>query len=239
VVAPNGAEHGLSHAAVGLEELPEMTMTARPPDPQRADVEFLCGAYRLDRGQVHPFLRDLPAVIVVSSDYDRHPELRSLVGLLEHDVSEALPGNWVTRSALVDLVLVHVLRQWWDDVGEAGRPAVTDVAIAAALREMHGLLRHRWTVQQLARAAGMSRTAFSRRFTALVGEPPMTYLTQRRLAHGACLLRQTEYPLATIARLVGYSTEFAFANAFRREYGLAPGRFRALPDPVPRQPAAL
>jgi AraC-like DNA-binding protein len=142
----------------------------------------------------------------------------------------------VTRSALVDLVLVHVLRQWWDGVGEAGRPAVPDVAIATAQREMHGLPRHRWTVQQLARAAGMSRTAFIRRFTAVVGAPPMTYLTQRRLAHGARLLRQTEYPLATIAHLVGYSTEFAFANAFRREYGLAPGRFRALPDPVPRHP---
>ncbi|MDQ1033654.1 AraC-like DNA-binding protein [Streptomyces sp. V3I8] len=72
----------------------------------------------------------------------------------------------------------------------------------------------------------MSRTAFAKRFTALVGQPPMTYLTGWRLANGARLLRETDAPLATIAREVGYSTEFAFSASFRREYGISPGRFR-------------
>ncbi|MGI3199186.1 helix-turn-helix transcriptional regulator [Streptomyces sp. GLT-R25] len=62
----------------------------------------------------------------------------------------------------------------------------------------------------------------------MVGKPPMTYLTGRRLSHGARLLRETKAPLATIARQVGYSTEFAFGAAFRREYGISPGRFRDL-----------
>jgi AraC-like DNA-binding protein len=240
VVVPNGAEHGLGHAPAGLDALPVMTTTARAPDPRPADVEFLCGAYRLDRGQVHPFLRGLPDVIVVSPDHERRPELRSLVGLLEDDLSEARSGNWVTRSALVDLMLVHVLRQWQEEAATPDWPAVTDPGVVAALREIHGRPQHRWTLQQLTEAAGMSRTAFNRRFTALVGTPPMTYLTRCRLAFGARLLRQTGYPLAAIARRVGYSTEFAFAHAFRREYGLAPGRFRDHPDPIPRQshPAA-
>jgi AraC-like DNA-binding protein len=237
VVAPNGAEHGLCHAPARLEDLPAMTMTAEPPGPRPADFAFLCGAYRLDRGPLHPFLRAMPNVIVVTPDYDGHPELRSLAGLLEDDVAEARSGNWVTRSALVDLMLVHVLRQCSEETGTAGPPAVTDPAIVAALGAIHGDPRHRWTVQQLAKVAGMSRTAFSRRFTAVVGKPPMTYLTHWRLAHGARLLRQTKDPLATIARQVGYSTEFAFAGAFRREYGVAPGRFRHHPDPIPRQPA--
>jgi AraC-like DNA-binding protein len=213
-------------------------VTAEPPGPRPADFEFLCGAYRLDRGRIHPFLRAMPDVIVVTPDYDGHPELRSLAALLEDDVAEARPGNWVTRSALVDLLLVHVLRQWQEETGTVDGPAVTDPAIVAALRVIHGHPRHRWTVQRLAEVAGMSRTAFGHRFTAQVGTPPMTYLTRWRLAQGARLLLQTKDPLATIARQVGYSTEFAFAGAFRREYGVAPGRFRHHPDPLPRQPRA-
>jgi AraC-like DNA-binding protein len=72
----------------------------------------------------------------------------------------------------------------------------------------------------------MSRVAFTRRFTSVVGKPPMTYLRQWRLSCAARLLRETDASLAAIARQVGYSTEFAFAGAFRREYGVPPGRFR-------------
>jgi AraC-like DNA-binding protein len=72
----------------------------------------------------------------------------------------------------------------------------------------------------------MPRTAFTRRFSAVVGQPPMSYLIGWRLDRGARLLRETDAPLATIARQVGYSTEFAFSGAFRREYGVSPSRFR-------------
>jgi AraC-like DNA-binding protein len=84
----------------------------------------------------------------------------------------------------------------------------------------------RWTVRDLGAAVGMSKTAFARRFTAMVGQPPLTYLTWWRLSTGARLLRDTDAPLAAIAHQVGYTSEFAFANAFRREFGTAPGRFR-------------
>jgi AraC-like DNA-binding protein len=73
---------------------------------------------------------------------------------------------------------------------------------------------------------GMSRATFTRRFTSQVGKPPMTYLIGWRLNCAARLLRETDASLAAIARQVGYSTEFAFAGAFRREYGVSPGRFR-------------
>jgi AraC-like DNA-binding protein len=234
VIAPNGAEHGLSHAQVRLDKLPVFTRTAAQVS-RPADAEFLCGAYRLDHGQLHPLLRGLPKVIVVSPDYDHHPQQRALVDLLENDLSNADPGNWVTRSALVDLVLVRALRQWHDESGTSSWTTAGDPAVATALNEIHDRPGHQWTVGQLAGVAGMSRTSFNRRFTAQVGQPPMTYVTRWRLAYAARLLRQTTSPLAAIAREVGYSTEFAFANAFSREYGLAPGRFRDDPDPLPRQ----
>jgi AraC-like DNA-binding protein len=89
----------------------------------------------------------------------------------------------------------------------------------------------------------MPRTAFTRRFTTAVGQPPMSYLITWRLGRGARLLRETDAPLAAIAHQVGYSTEFAFSAAFRREYGLPPSHFRhtqaaAVPDLRPHRRAA-
>jgi AraC-like DNA-binding protein len=91
---------------------------------------------------------------------------------------------------------------------------------------MHREPAHPWTVRSLGEVAGLSRTAFARRFTALVGQPPLAYLTWWRLTVAARLLRRTDAPLAAIAAKVGYGSEFAFAAAFRREYGIAPGRYR-------------
>lgn len=237
VFAPHGTEHGLSHAVRALGTLPVASTGPRPPDPASADIEFLCGAYRLDRGQVHLFLRRLPDIIHVSPDYDRRPELRSLIDLLDDDITESRPGTEVTRAALADLLLVHTLRLWQEEQGEAVWPAVKDAAIAAALREIHERPQVPWTVQRLSELSGISRTAFTRRFTAAVGEPPMAYLIGWRLMRGAQLLRETKAPLTVVARQVGYSSEFAFANAFRREFGIAPGRFRHHETKLARHPA--
>ncbi|WP_327398072.1 helix-turn-helix transcriptional regulator [Streptomyces phaeochromogenes] len=240
VLTPFGAELGFSHAAGLLKDLPlaaevvsedPHSLDPSSPDPSSpdpADVEFLCGAYWLDHGQVHPYLRALPELLVVSPGHDRALQLRLLADLLAVDVSDAPPGSGATRPALLDLLLTHALRQWLEQNRDADRPETDDPAIAVALREIHTSLHKPWTVEQLGKTVGMSRTAFTKRFTTMVGKPPMTYLTGRRLSHGARLLRETKAPLATIARQVGYSTEFAFGAAFRREYGISPGRFRDL-----------
>ncbi|MFF3710561.1 AraC family transcriptional regulator [Streptomyces phaeochromogenes] len=255
VLTPFGAELGFSHAPGLLKDLPlaaeVVSEGPRNPDlhspepsshdphspdphspepssPDPADVEFLCGAYWLDHGQVHPYLRALPELLVVSPGHDRALQLRLLADLLAVDVSDAPPGSGATRPALLDLLLTHALRQWLEQNRDADRPETDDPAIAVALREIHTSPHKPWTVEQLGKSVGMSRTAFTKRFTAMVGKPPMTYLTGRRLSHGARLLRETKAPLATIARQVGYSTEFAFGAAFRREYGISPGRFRDL-----------
>ncbi|MFC8664874.1 AraC family transcriptional regulator [Streptomyces sp. NPDC057199] len=230
VLTPFGAELGFSHAPGLLKDLPTAAAVVsedrHSPDP--TDAEFLCGAYWLDHGQVHPYLRSLPELLVVSPGHDRALQLRLLADLLAVDVSDTQPGSGATRPALLDLLLTHALRQWLEQNRDAERTEIDDPAIALALREIHSSLHKPWTVQQLGKSVGMSRTAFTKRFTAMVGKPPMTYLTGRRLSHGARLLRETKAPLATIARQVGYSTEFAFGAAFRREYGISPGRFRDL-----------
>jgi AraC-like DNA-binding protein len=91
---------------------------------------------------------------------------------------------------------------------------------------VHDAPVRRWAVEELGARAGLSRAAFSRRFTALVGQPPLTYPTRWRLTLGAKLLRESELPLTSIAERCGYSSSFAFANAFKREHGTSPGRYR-------------
>jgi AraC-like DNA-binding protein len=231
VLSSSGAQHGFNHVPCALEDLPPVVMGPIPPAPGPCDFEFLCGAYRLEHGRAPQYLRALPDLIAVTPDYDRNPEMRALVSLLGAAAPKTGMGAGATLPALLDLILVDVLRQWHEQHGAAGWTNTADPAIAAALREIHENPERQWTVSRLSEVAGMPRTAFTRRFTTVVGQPPMSYLINWRLSRGARLLRETDAPLATIARQVGYSTEFAFAGAFRREYGVPPGRFRRTPAP--------
>jgi transcriptional regulator GlxA family with amidase domain len=126
-------------------------------------------------------------------------------------------------------VLLTALREWLDRP-DSGAPqwysAQHDPAIGAALDLIHSDPAHRWSVAELAARTAMSRAAFSRRFTALVGEPPMSYLTCWRLCLASDLLRDTDHTLAAVARQVGYANAYALSAAFTRFYGVRPGEFR-------------
>ncbi|GHF69774.1 AraC family transcriptional regulator [Amycolatopsis bartoniae] len=235
VLTTCGTEHGLSRTPCALAELPPVVMGPFPPAPGPFDFEFLCGSYRLDHGRVPQYLRTLPGLIVVSGRPGRHPELQALVALLRRDTTGTGMGAGATRPALQDLILVHALRRWHEQHDDAAPwPTTGDPGVDAALRAMHQNPGRQWTVAQLGDLAGMSRTAFSRRFAGVVGQPPKGYLIRCRLAHGARLLRETDATLATIARRIGYSTEFAFSSAFRREYGTSPSHFRVGGRPARR-----
>ncbi|MGA5170737.1 MULTISPECIES: AraC family transcriptional regulator [Streptomyces] len=254
VLLPHGAVHGMSDSADHrVDQLPLDTTAAGTSstvtgvdigigvgvgvgvEPAGADDEgdhtlLLCGAYRLDRGVVHPFLRGLPDVLHLPARLGRHASLRSTIDLIATDLTEGRPGADVALPALLDLLLVYALRAWLEDQcpQEAGGwcAALKDPAVAAALDRMHRDPAHPWTVRELADAVGLSRTTFAARFTAYVGRPPMAYLTWWRLCTAARMLRDSSAPLAGIARQVGYGSEFAFAHAFKREFGTAPGGFR-------------
>ncbi|WP_233508117.1 helix-turn-helix transcriptional regulator [Spongiactinospora gelatinilytica] len=98
--------------------------------------------------------------------------------------------------------------------------------VSRALDAIHRDPAHRWTVESLGAHAGLSRAGFARRFTTLVGRPPLAYLTWWRLSVAARLLRESDASVAAVADRVGYGSEFAFGNAFKREHGLSPGRYR-------------
>jgi AraC-like DNA-binding protein len=213
-----------------------------PPDGPPADIStdgsaaatvMLCGAYLLDRSRTHPLLDDLPEVIHLPARVGHHPGLRAAVDLLGGELEQPRPGSDAMLPALLDVLLLHILRAWFDEQSAHGvatgwAAALRDPAVAAGLRAIHSDPGRPWTVAELASHAGLSRAAFARRFAALVGQPPQAYLTWWRLTLAARLLHDTDAPLATVARMVGYTSEFAFAHAFKRELGLAPGGFRRI-----------
>ncbi|MER7347690.1 AraC family transcriptional regulator [Streptomyces aurantiacus] len=199
-----------------------------------ADVEVMCGKYRLDRAQAHPLLAELPDVVHLPARPDRHPELRAALGLLAHETqgeAGGRPGGDIAVPGLLDLLLVYSIRAWLADRAEAGAPgwapALRDPAVATALRLLHSDPAHPWTNDRLAARAGVSRATLARRFTPLVGRPPMAYLSWWRVTRAAALLREGGAPLDAIARRVGYGSPYALSHAFSREFGTTPGRYRA------------
>ncbi|MFG1703711.1 AraC family transcriptional regulator [Nonomuraea sp. M3C6] len=196
-----------------------------------AETVTLCCGYQLDPGRTHPVLGALPDVIHLPTTLGRHPELRAAVELLAGEIDNPRLGADTVVTSLLDMLQLYILRAWFDREGEAcahtgWAAALADPAISRALDAIHRAPAQRWTVESLGAYAGLSRAGFARRFTSLVGQPPLAYLTWWRLASAALLLRESDASVAEVATRVGYGSEFAFGNAFKREYGLAPGKYR-------------
>lgn len=191
----------------------------------------LCGAYQLDLSRTHPLLLTLPDLIHLPAQRDRHPELNSAVELLAAEVENARLGTDAAVPALLDVLLLYILRIWFNGQSSLGNTtgwaaAINDRPVTAALHAIHRDPASPWTVAKLAAEAGLSRAPFARRFALLIGQPPLSYLTWWRMTTAAHLLRTSDAPLRSIATQVGYTSEFAFANAFKRTHGTAPGTYR-------------
>jgi AraC-like DNA-binding protein len=211
VLVPHGAAHVLSDTGPG----------------PAIRTSMLCGAYHLDRSSPHPLLAELPQLIHVPAQIGRHRSLQGAVALLGAEIQEPSTGSDAAIPNLLELLLLFVLRAWAEERPHERWPtALSDPVVASALRMIHHDPARPWSVAELGSHAGMSRAAFARRFTRLVGIPPLAYLTRWRLTLAAAQLRDNDLPLTSIARLSGYTSPYAFANAFKRQHGIAPGRYR-------------
>lgn len=237
VFLAHGQGHGLASGPdVPLGEvrlLPDGTWSG-PPEERgagRPDTVTLCGTYRLDRDRGRRLLAELPDVLHLPAQVGGHRALRAAVELLGMELEEQRPGTDAIVTSLLDTLLLYILRAWCEREHTTGRgrgwaAALADPAVAAALCALHGAPGRAWTVAELGLVAGLSRAAFARRFTALMGEPPLTYLTWWRMTTAGRLLRHDDLSLSQVAGRTGYTSEFAFAKAFKREFGVAPGRYR-------------
>ncbi|GLW98531.1 AraC family transcriptional regulator [Microtetraspora sp. NBRC 16547] len=188
-------------------------------------VVLLIGTYR-PRSEISRRLLDaLPPLLALPGDAWESP----LIALLEQEISRDDPGQEVVLDRLLDLLLVTVLRAWFFRP-EAGTPgwyhASGDPLVGPALRLLHDDPARPWTVSTLASEVGASRAALYRRFTELVGEPPMAYLTGWRLAIAADLLQDSDATIGAVAGQVGYGSAFALSTAFKRVRGISPREYR-------------
>jgi AraC-like DNA-binding protein len=210
-------------------------------DGPGAETVLLCASYMFDRARGHPLLDELPDLIHLPSRLGRHPSLRSAIELLGNELDIPLAGTEAILPSLVDMLLLFILRAWYDEQTEPTTPcwasALNDPAMTAALGGIHRHPERQWTVEDLAGLAGLSRAAFAKKFTAVVGQPPLTYLTWWRMTTAARLLRDSDAPLRTVAAGAGYASEFAFAKAFKREFGVPPGVYRRRTDTACLTPA--
>jgi AraC-like DNA-binding protein len=193
-------------------------------DP-RGDTVFLVGAYDNLSDISDRLLRALPPVLSLTRGEWESP----LVTLLCDEVVKDEPGQAAVLDRLLDLLLTAVLKAWFAQ-NDTNRPVwwrfQGDRIIEKALHIMHDKPAHPWTLDSLAAEAGASRSSLARRFQDLVGEPPMTFLKNWRMALAADLLCQPGETVGTVAGKVGYATPFAFSAAFKRVRGLSPQAHR-------------
>jgi AraC-like DNA-binding protein len=192
-------------------------------DPEGATM-MLVGTYEKAGAISARMLGALPRTLKVQVDAWSRP----LVDLLAAEVVRDEPGQEVVLDRLLDLLVVGAVRQWM--AGEAASPwhrAATDPVVAPAIRLLKGDPARAWTVASLAAEVGVSRALLARRFTDAVGEPPMAFLTEWRLALAADLLRDTDATIGAVAHQVGYGSPFALSTAFKRAHGVSPKQYRA------------
>ncbi|WP_028476932.1 AraC family transcriptional regulator [Nocardia sp. CNY236] len=186
---------------------------------------LLTGTYTMQSEVSRRLLNTLPSLLVVSGDSWDSP----LIPLLASEIVKDDPGQEAILDRLLDLLLIAVLREWftrpWGEAPGWYR-AYQDPVVGRALRMLHHNPDQPWTVASLAAETGVSRAALARRFTALVGEPPMSYLTDWRLALAADLLCEPDATVAAVARQVGYGSSFALSTAFKRRRGVSPREHR-------------
>lgn len=193
-------------------------------------AQVVSGAYQLWNAPLHPFLREMPPWLVLRRDsVESLSPLAMTIGLLDAEARRGELGASTIVHGLLDAVFTYALRellarQASDQAGWS--LAVRDPQIRRALSLLHEDCAKPWTLETLARAAGLSRTALAERFRQALGDTPLNHLRMLRMQKAMQLLANTEHSLEQIAGAVGYQDAFGFSKVFKRSTGQAPRAFR-------------
>jgi AraC-like DNA-binding protein len=186
---------------------------------------------RFDPYLADRLIRLLPETLQLRTHADDDNWLHGTIRFIAQEARQRLPGSETVITRLADILVIQAIRTWVESVRAEEHgwiAALHDRQIGKALSLMHRRPEHDWRVATLAREVGMSRSGFSARFTALVGESVLQYLTGLRMQLAHRELRETSDSLAKIAERVGYQSEPAFNRAFKRVVGMPPGAVRKL-----------
>jgi AraC-like DNA-binding protein len=238
VVLPHGSAHQMGG---GPDVAATPVMSLLPPSSEEGfpalvhggggpEVTLLCGFLGCDRPIFDPLLTGLPPLIVARRREPGGEWLDTTVRYMLREVgAQPRPGGRSMQMRLTEILFVEVLRRHLEELPEHESgwiAALRDPHIGRAVAELHADPSREWTVTDLARCAGVSRSGLADRFRRLVGQSPIEYLTRWRLQLAARLLRAEDVSIAEIADRVGYDSEAAFHRAFKRFAGVTPATWR-------------
>lgn len=239
VVIPHGAAHVLSddpaREPVALDEVVSRSgyngrgALAYGGSGGGQASQLFCGHFEFDEGAIHPLLTALPSSIHIPNTESMNAIwLDPVMRFVASEVMGGRAGADAIVYRLTEIVFIQVVRSFVDRAGEAAGclAGVLDEHLGKALSVVHLAPERPWTVEAMAREAGLSRTVFAERFTRLIGMTPFGYITQWRMHVARRHLMDTERSLVEIAEATGYQSESAFARAFKRQFGVSPGNLR-------------
>ncbi len=195
-----------------------------------ARTRMICGFLGCDCAESNPVLATLPPALKLSLEKGGAAEwIRSTFHYAAEEVAAGRPGSVTVLAKLSELLFVETVRRYVENLpdGQTGWLAgLRDTHVARALALLHRDIARPWTVDELGRETGLSRSALADRFIRLIGVPPMHYLANWRIQVAMQKLRDTNTSLAQVAGMVGYESEAAFSRAFKKAVGTAPATWR-------------
>lgn len=196
-------------------------------------THLTCGVVSFDHVAGQQLIALLPKVLQIDTWQEEEGSwLQSTLRFIAREARELQPGGETVITHLADILIIQAIRSWLDSAPDAKRgwlAALRDRQIGRALAAIHREPDKDWSVASLASEVGMSRSGFSARFTQLVGDSAMRYLTRWRMQLARAQLAERAVPLSVLAERLGYQSEAAFCRAFKREFGLSPGSLRQSP----------
>lgn len=238
IIFPHGDSHilgdQLDQEPVPVDQLLPTPPWNEPPILKHGGggelTQLVCGFLQCEELLLHPFLKTLPPLMHIRAFAEpTSPLLETGVRYIIQEADCFRPGSMCLLTRLVELMFVEILRNYMQNLPEqevGWLSALNDPIIGQVLEWIHADPAHPWTVPELANRIGVSRSALATRFTQLLGQPPMKYLTQWRLQLASHQLQSTDEGIAKIATQVGYESEVAFNRAFKRYVGMPPGVWR-------------
>jgi AraC-like DNA-binding protein len=219
----------VSPAAVILPDGNRIVQTVRHGGGGTA-AHLVCGYLGCNSDLINPIVSTLPSSMILKVDETPAADwIRSTFQYAAHEVASGQTGSTAVLSKLSELLFVEAVQQYVRNLpeGQTGWLAgLRDPAVSRALALMHANMVHAWSVDELGRQVGVSRSGFAERFTRVIGVAPMHYLADWRLQVAAQRLRDSADPLIRIAEQVGYESEAAFSRAFKKKFGAAPATWR-------------
>lgn len=231
IIFPRDAQHLLSSEAEPPSiELVDATLAqlGQPGLTEGPVTGLTCGYFEFENKAAWPLLDSLPDVIVLElSDTSRMGNTRTLLHLIIAELEDNDPGTRIAVNHLTHALFIHILRsQISKGIDQGVLAALFHPRIGQVLNRIHSDPKQSWTLDSMARQAGMSRTAFSEQFRELTGQTAMRYLSEWRMLQATELLRTTDLPIIAIAEQCGYHSEIAFRKAFKGITGATPGAVR-------------